>query len=99
MFLNHTRPAVSGEALVAMVDVMRRFPDAAEACVDAIASVDASALSLPEGKAAFCWALGEFGDRVQDAPYVLEGLVDGFDTEDVAVRTVGLFLCPYLIIS
>lgn len=71
-----------------MADVMRRFPDAAEACMDAVAGVDASALTLPEGKVAFCWALGEFGEKVQDAPYVLEGLVDGFEKEHDTVKMV-----------
>jgi hypothetical protein len=29
-----------------------------------------------EGKAAYIWILGEFGDQIEDSPYILERMVD-----------------------
>ncbi|KAL4521528.1 hypothetical protein Ndes2437B_g07893 [Nannochloris sp. 'desiccata'] len=75
LFLGHSREEVAEEAVAAMADVLRRFPDAANACVPAVAEMDESTLKRPSARAAFVWVLGEFGHTVQDAPYTLESMV------------------------
>ncbi|KAJ9512707.1 hypothetical protein QJQ45_019004, partial [Haematococcus lacustris] len=82
------------EALVQMKDLLRRYPDMAEVVVSqvmATASGRGEALapagvSEPEAKAALIWIIGQFGQHIQDAPYLLEPLVEGFSSEEVAVR-------------
>ena len=39
MFLGMERGHVTAEVLVQMTHVLRRYPDAAEACVDAVAAI------------------------------------------------------------
>jgi len=40
----------------------------------------------PEAKAAAVWMLGEYGDQLDDAPYLLENFVDSYAEEDSTVR-------------
>jgi len=44
-------------------------------------------LSTPEAKAAAVWMIGEFGERLDDSPYVLEDVVDNYNEESAVVRT------------
>jgi hypothetical protein len=83
------KPIAASEAITQMAAVLRRFPDAAEAYVDAVStSVDFSSLSQgamknATARAAYVWVLGEFGERIQDAPYVLESIItDNYDEEE-----------------
>jgi len=83
------RPIAASEAITQMAAVLRRFPDAAEACVDAVstsvdfASLSQGAMKNATARAAYVWVLGEFGERVQDAPYVLESIItDNYDEEE-----------------
>jgi hypothetical protein len=43
----------------------------------------------PEARAAFVWMLGTHGDAIQDAPYLLEALAEGFDGEEPCVSLWG----------
>ena len=86
LFLGHQRGEVASEAVAAMADVLRRFPDAAEACVPAVAEVGEAALERPAARAAYCWVLGEYGERLQDAPYILEALVERFSEQSAEVK-------------
>lgn len=88
LFLGHQRGEVAGEAVAVMADVLRRFPDAVDACVPAIAEVGPAALELPAARAAYAWVLGEFGERQQDAPYILEEMVDQFRDQPTEVKLV-----------
>lgn len=76
VFLGQHRYAVAGEAVAAMAEVLRKFPDAAVACVPPVAEVDERALTRPESMAAYVWVLGEFGETLQDAPYLLESMIE-----------------------
>ena len=92
LFLGHPRHEVAGEAVAAMADVLRRFPDAAETCVPAVAEVEPGALALPAARAAHFWVLGEFGERLQDAPYRLEAEVGRWDQQPTEVKLVSSVL-------
>merc|ERR1719300_1868602 len=39
-----------------------------------------------EGKAAVIWILGEYGDTIQEAPYILETFIDNYDMNEDSVR-------------
>lgn len=53
-------------------------------------------LAGPEERAAYIWVLGEHGQRVQSAPYLLEALVEGFADEPAKVRLALLAAVPRL---
>ncbi len=40
---------------------------------------------LPVGQASVVWMIGEFGELIDEAPYLLEHLVDGFAEEAASV--------------
>uniref|UniRef100_A0A8C2D5I5 Adaptor related protein complex 4 subunit beta 1 n=1 Tax=Cyprinus carpio TaxID=7962 RepID=A0A8C2D5I5_CYPCA len=53
-----------------------------------------------EGKQALLWLLGEHGDQISSAPYVMEGYIDGLKTElssavkmELLTAAVKMFLC------
>ncbi len=81
LFLGAPRPAVAAEALAALADAARRFPAAADALAPALAEAEGAAAAAPAARAARAWVLGAFGDRLQDAPYLLEDAIAGFAAE------------------
>lgn len=42
----------------------------------------------PGARAAYLWVVGEYGAQIQDAPYVLESLSEGFSDEATEVKLV-----------
>ena len=63
-------------------------------CKDADCSIVYSLTKLsrvvhePEGKAAVIWILGHYGDALPDSPYMLEKMVNKFESEVIAVKMV-----------
>lgn len=89
LFLDSHCEDVVAETLVQMKDLLRRYPDMAEVCISQVHWQDAltpAMLGGADAKAAAVWIIGQFGQHVSDAPYLLEPLVQGFATEDVRVR-------------
>jgi len=90
---------VSTEAAICMKDLVRKYPDqfqrasgAVERCMRIVAE--------PEGKCAILWILGEYGLLIEDAPYLLEPMIDGFCEEvsgavrlEMLTAVVKLFFC------
>lgn len=90
---------VSTEAAVVMKDLVRKYPDqfqrasgAVERCIKIVTE--------PEGKCALLWILGEYGVSIEDAPYLLESMIDSFLEEssgsvrlEMLTATVKLFFC------
>merc|ERR1719254_346788 len=90
---------VSTEAAVVMKDLVRKYPEqfqrasgAVERCIKIV--------SEPEGKCAILWILGEYGLMIEDAPYLLEPMIDNFLEEtsgavrlEMLTATVKLFFC------
>jgi len=88
---------VSTEAAVVMKDLVRKYPEqfqrasgAVERCIKIV--------SEPDGKCAVLWILGEYGLLIEDAPYLLEPMIDGFLEEpsgsvrlEMLTATVKLF--------
>lgn len=71
---------VSTEAAIVMKDLVRKYPmqfqrasGAVERCMKIVVE--------PEGKCALLWMLGEYGMSIEDAPYLLEPMVHGFNEE------------------
>ncbi|CAK0873959.1 unnamed protein product [Prorocentrum cordatum] len=90
---------VSTEAAVVMKDLVRKYPQqfqrasgAVERCMKIVAE--------PEGKCAVLWILGEYGLLIEDAPYLLEPMIDSFLDEqsgavwlEMLTAAVKLFFC------
>jgi len=88
---------VSTEAAVVMKDLVRKYPEQfqrASGAVDRCIKI----VTEPEGKCALLWILGEYGLLIEDAPYLLEPMIDGFLEEpsgsvrlEMLTATVKLF--------
>lgn len=79
LFLNHRRQVLVGETVIAFAAALHRFPDAADICVPSVSRVDYGSIESSDARAAYIWVLGHFGQLVQDAPYILEGISDEGD--------------------
>ncbi|KAK9817308.1 hypothetical protein WJX72_012438 [[Myrmecia] bisecta] len=85
-FLEIGKDFITAETIIQIKDLVRRYPDIAEACISSVASISPSDIEEPEAKAAFVWILGEHGQGIQDAPYLLEPVAANFAAEEVRVR-------------
>lgn len=81
LFLNHRRQVIVGETVIAFAAALHKFPGAADICVPSISRVQYASIESSDARAAYIWVLGHFGQLVQDAPYILEGISDEADVD------------------
>jgi len=87
-FLDLNTNYVSAEACIAIKDLLRKYPDRYEDVIPALQkclkTVDDTET---EGKVAVVWMIGEYGEKINQAPYILEPLIESFkDEPSSAVR-------------
>eukprot|EP01138_Halocafeteria_seosinensis_P006281 gb/GECG01006422.1/.p1 GENE.gb/GECG01006422.1/~~gb/GECG01006422.1/.p1 ORF type:complete len:791 (+),score=105.71 gb/GECG01006422.1/:1-2373(+) len=72
---------VLGETVVVIRNLLRKFPSKAS---DVIPSVHRTLNQMEDihGRAAIIWMIGEYGQQIDEAPYLLEPLIDSVDTEE-----------------
>ena len=79
-FLSLEIDYVSAESVLVMKDILRKYPECYAEVLptlnDCLKTIDE-----PEAKAAMLWMLGEYGEFLNDAPYLLEPFIDGFEEE------------------
>ena len=69
-------------------DLLRKYPDRAPSVIPSLHRT-LKRMDTSTGKAAVIWMLGEFGHLIDDAPYILEPLIDSLgsgEEESTAVR-------------
>jgi len=71
---------VTSETVVVLKDFLRKYPDRYE---DIIPSLTRALRTIdePEGKQACIWMVGEYGETIDEAPYILESLIDSWEDE------------------
>jgi vesicle coat complex subunit len=74
-FLELSSDVVVCEALCVVKDLVRRYPERADACITAVSAVQPSGVTEPAGRAAYAFLMGEFGAILPEAPYALEPLL------------------------
>lgn len=65
---------VTTETIKVLKDILRKYPTFVDEFVPLIAKIQMESIAEAEGKIAFVWILGEFGDKIEEAPYILESL-------------------------
>lgn len=85
-FLDIGKDFVTAETIVQVKDLARKYPDIAEVCVGSVSNISLEDVEEPEARAAFIWILGEHGQGIQDAPYLLEACAQGFADEPDQVQ-------------
>jgi len=79
-FLELDLEYVRDESLVVMKDLLRKYPEKRHDVLPVLPRI-IGAVEQPAAKAAIVWLLGEFGQDLRRAPYVLEKLIDDFSDE------------------
>ncbi|GLE02423.1 hypothetical protein PINS_up011261 [Pythium insidiosum] len=79
-FLEMNLDYVRDECLVVMKDLLRKYPEKRHDVLNVLPRIIAQ-VQQPQAKAAIVWMMGEFGQDIRRAPYVLEKLIDDFSEE------------------
>ncbi|GMI83874.1 Adaptor protein complex protein 4B [Hibiscus trionum] len=83
-FLEMEKDYVTAEALVLVKDLLRKYPQWSHDCIAVVGNISSKNVQEPKAKAALIWMLGEYSQDMQDAPYILESLVENWDEEHSA---------------
>ena len=57
-------------------DILRKYPDFVDDFVPLICRVQTDQIIENDGKVAFVWILGQFGEYIDDSPYILEKMAE-----------------------
>mmetsp|Transcript_25879 Transcript_25879/g.43320 ORF Transcript_25879/g.43320 Transcript_25879/m.43320 type:complete len:793 (+) Transcript_25879:89-2467(+) len=86
-FLDLGTDYVTAETCVVLMDILRKFPDRYEDVIPSLQKV-LQTVDASEGRCAVVWLIGEYGETIDDAPYILETLIDNYnDEQSSTVRT------------
>jgi len=80
-FLDMQQDYIMCETAVCIKMLLRKYPAQYHDVVDKLKTVMRS-VEENAGKCAVLWVLGEYGDRLIEAPYILESYIDGYDMEE-----------------
>lgn len=73
------------EAIIVTKDIFRKYPNRFESIISALCE-NLENLDEPEAKASMIWIIGEYSDRIDNAPELLEQFLESFSEEDVQVQ-------------
>lgn len=94
-FLDLNMESLSTETCVIIKDLLRKYPEHHEVVVPALQRILRTVKS-PEGKVAVVWMIGEYGDEIPDAPYILEDLIDEYlAAAGFVYLSIDCFLCSF----
>ncbi|CAD7974932.1 unnamed protein product [Amoebophrya sp. A25] len=74
------------ETAVVMKDILRKYPEQFAEVGPSLERVLESVEGSGEGKAALVWMLGEFGSRISEGPYLLEPLIEDYESLEPVVK-------------
>ena len=77
---------VTAETVIAMKDLMRKYPDVLVEEVMEVIPACLATIEEPEARVAVLWMLGEVGHELEEGPYILEPLIDNWEELTHAVR-------------
>ncbi|KAE8698440.1 Beta-adaptin-like protein A [Hibiscus syriacus] len=95
-FLEMEKDYVPAEALVLVKD-LRKYPQWSHDCIAVVGNISSKNVQEPKAKAALIWMLGEYSQDMQDAPYILESLVENWDEEHSAELDSKICVMNYFI--
>eukprot|EP00475_Leptophrys_vorax_P041247 TRINITY_DN77800_c0_g1_i1.p1 TRINITY_DN77800_c0_g1~~TRINITY_DN77800_c0_g1_i1.p1 ORF type:complete len:749 (-),score=222.35 TRINITY_DN77800_c0_g1_i1:88-2334(-) len=79
-FLDLNMDFVTSQTCIVCKDILRKYPTQYHDILKALEKVLATC-EEPEGKVAALWIIGEYGDVIDDSPYMLEPMIDAFNDE------------------
>lgn len=79
-FLEMDMGYVRAQTMVVMKDLLRKYPEDRHDVLPLLPKLIKSIDDI-DGKCAVIWMIGEYGEDIRRAPYVLEPLIDNFEEE------------------
>jgi len=79
-FLQLDAPHVTSETVIVLKDFLRKYPQRYQDVIPSLSKV-LNTIEETEGKIACIWMVGEYGETIEEAPYILEPLIDAFHEE------------------
>jgi len=76
--LNRSIDYIVAESLCLLQNLLRKFPSILDEFAKQLETAVAEINNDPKGLSATIWILGEFGDKLENAAYILENLLDQF---------------------
>jgi AP-4 complex subunit beta-1 len=67
---------ITSECLLVLKNIFRKYRDAIQEFEDFLTNITFESISEIEAKAAYIWIMGEFGNEIELAPYILERMID-----------------------
>ncbi|KAI4376306.1 hypothetical protein MLD38_014086 [Melastoma candidum] len=83
-FLEMEKDYVTAETLVLVKDLLRKYPQWSHDCIAVVGNISSKNIQEPKAKAALIWMLGEYSQDMDDAPYILESLIESWEDEHSA---------------
>lgn len=71
---------VTTESVIVLKDFLRKYPERYEDIIPALTKI-LPKIEEPEGKIACLWMMGEYGETIEEAPYMLEDMIEKFSEE------------------
>ena len=78
---SHIDTSFGSSIQVLVKDLLRKYPQWSHDCIAVVGNISSKNIQEPKAKAALIWMLGEYSQDMQDAPYVLESLIENWDEE------------------
>eukprot|EP00485_Elphidium_margaritaceum_P005776 CAMPEP_0202688500 /NCGR_PEP_ID=MMETSP1385-20130828/4001_1 /ASSEMBLY_ACC=CAM_ASM_000861 /TAXON_ID=933848 /ORGANISM="Elphidium margaritaceum" /LENGTH=740 /DNA_ID=CAMNT_0049343493 /DNA_START=129 /DNA_END=2348 /DNA_ORIENTATION=+ len=79
-FLDMQQDYIISETAVCIKMMLRKYPDQYEDVLDKLKHIMKN-VEETDGKCAILWILGEYGEQLLEAPYILEQYIDAYDEE------------------
>ena len=86
---------VTTETIKVLKDILRKYPDFVDDFVPLICRVQTDQIIENDGKIAFVWILGEFGQYISDSPYILERMAEESREVNNCEFTSALFIAVF----
>lgn len=90
-FLNYNQSHIVNETMIVFQDILRKHRDEHKEIIQIIKS-STEYITEPDAKVAFIWILGEFGEYIDDAPYILEHLINNIKDSSESVKVKKILL-------
>ena len=84
---------LTAETILAVAEIVRKRPEHAKRCVEAIKHVDLYDVNEPRARATLVWLYGEFGEDIPMAPYFVEPALTSLSDESDAFVRAQMLTC------
>ncbi len=75
-FLSLRISYVTTETVIVLKDILRKYRSFIEDFIPFFSKISLDQITEVEGKCAYVWICGEFGDLIEESPYILEKMVE-----------------------